>query len=353
MVNTLDSVETPALLIDETRTLENIRRFQAHCTTNGLQLRPHIKTHKTIRFAEAQLAAGATGINCQKIGEAEVMADAGLDDILITFNVLGEAKLDRLRSLAERVKLRVVADSQYVVNGLSEKFSSASNPLSVLVECDTGGARCGVQTPAEAVDLAKRIDRSTGLDFEGLLTYPAPGGQLDVISYMTEAKALLEAAGLSCSTISSGGSPDMWQAQSAGVITEYRIGTYIFNDRSLVARNVCSWDQCAGTILATIVSMPTPERAVIDAGSKALTSDLLGLDGHGYVVGYPDVRIIGLSEEHGVLEISDASGLSIGDRIRIVPNHICVVVNMFDKAWLVTEQDQLCELNIDARGLLV
>ena len=350
MTRTLNDIETPAFIVNEDRVLRNITKFQAHCDAEGLRLRPHIKTHKSIRFAKAQVSTGAIGVNCQKISEAEVMADGGLDDILITFNILGAAKLARLRALAERVTLRVVADNPVVISGLSQVFATASNPLRVLVECDTGAARCGVQVPEEAVALAETIAQSTGLTFDGLLTYPPVGGQADVVNFMTAAKAKLADKGMDCPTISSGGSPDMWQAETGGVITEYRIGTYIYNDRSLVTRGTCTWDECAGHVLATVVSRPTPTRAVIDAGSKALTSDLLGLDGHGYVVGHQEVKILALSEEHGVMEVGEDCDLKVGDRIRIVPNHVCVVANMFDDAWLQTQAGDCVQLKTDARG---
>lgn len=281
------------------------------------------------------------------------MADGGLDDILITFNILGASKLARLRALSERVDLRVVADNTLVIEGLSDAFADVSKPLKVLVECDTGAARCGVQSPDEAVGLAIAINQSPGLEFEGFLTYPAVGGQQDVVDFMSSAKSAVESRGIACPTISSGGSPDMWQADTDGIITEYRIGTYVYNDRSLVARGTCELNDCSGTVLATVVSTPTNGRAVIDAGSKALTSDLLGLDGHGYVIDHPDVSIVGLSEEHGVLSVGDGSNLSVGDRLRIIPNHVCVVANMFDQAWLEQENGKVIPLNTDARGRVV
>lgn len=353
MEHYLSKIETPAFVVNESQTLKNISKFQSLCDGKGLTLRPHIKTHKTVRFAKAQVAAGAVGINCQKIGEAEVMADGGLDDILITFNILGASKLARLRALSERVDLRVVADNTLVIEGLSDAFADVSKPLKVLVECDTGAARCGVQSPNEAVGLAIAINQSPGLEFEGFLTYPAVGGQQDVVDFMSSAKSAVESRGIACPTISSGGSPDMWQADTDGIITEYRIGTYVYNDRSLVARGTCELNDCSGTVLATVVSTPTNGRAVIDAGSKALTSDLLGLDGHGYVIDHPDVSIVGLSEEHGVLSVGDGSNLSVGDRLRIIPNHVCVVANMFDQAWLEQENGKVIPLNTDARGRVV
>jgi len=167
---------------------------------------------------------------------------------------------------------------------------------------------------------------------------------------MTSAKEKLTKRGIDCPTISSGGSPDMWQVETGGIITEYRIGTYVYNDRSLVARKTCAWGDCAGHVLATVVSRPTPTRAIIDAGSKALTSDLLGLEGHGHVIDHPDLRITGLSEEHGVMDVPEDCSLKVGDRVRIVPNHVCVVANMFDHAWLGSADGGFTRLTIDARG---
>ena len=255
-----------------------------------------------------------------------------------------------MRALAARVTLSVVADNATVVTGLSAAFADAPAPLTVLVECETGAARCGVQTPEKAVALAEVIANCPGLTFGGLLTYPPVGGQSAVVDFMTQTKGRLSKRGIDCPTISSGGSPDMWQAKTGGIITEYRIGTYIYNDRSLVARGTCTLDDCAGHVLATVVSKPTATRAVIDAGSKALTSDLLGLEGHGHVIGHPNAQITGLSEEHGVIALQEDSHLTVGDRIRIVPNHVCVVANMFDEVWLETSAGDYLKMKTDARG---
>lgn len=352
MMPDLDHIETPAMVIREAVALENIRRFQAHCDRVGLSLRPHIKTHKSIRMARAQLDAGAVGINCQKIGEAEVMAEAGFDDILITYNIIGAEKLARLRALAGKVaRLTVTADSGEVVAGLSRAFAGAPVLLNVLVECDTGGGRCGVQSPAEAVALALEIAGHQTLRFGGLMTYPAKGGQASVVRFMREAVDALSDQGLDCPVVTSGGTPDMWTAAPEGVITEYRAGTYIYNDRSLVAHGTCTYDNCAGIVLATVVSTPAPGRAIIDAGSKALTSDLLGLEGYGHILGHPAARIVSLSEEHGIVTFDPPGSFAIGERVRIVPNHMCVVSNLFDTVWLERADGAGYELlRIDARG---
>ena len=329
-------LDTPCAIVDLDCVERNLRVYQEYCDEHGIALRPHIKTHKIPDFAMQQIAVGAKGITCQKIGEAEVMADAGIDDILITYNILGSRKLARLRTLAGRLNvLRVVADNEAVIRGLSGAFADAAKPLEVLVECDTGAGRCGVQTPEDAAKLATLINELPGLKFIGLMTYPATGGTLQVEEFFRAAMAACEKVGLECPVRSSGGTPDMWQAHLAPVVTEYRIGTYIYNDKSCLARGGCQEEDCALHVLTEIVSLPAPGRAIIDAGSKALTSDLLGMEGYGYVVGHPDVMVKALSEEHGILSFDPATQpFEIGQRIRIIPNHVCVVSNMFDYVQL-------------------
>lgn len=351
MTQTTHSIETPAFVVTEATALHNIAASQAICDAAGLALRPHIKTHKLVRFAKAQVQAGAVGITCQKIGEAEVMADGGLDDILITYNLLGSAKLVRLRALAARVPaLAVTADNADVVLGLGAAFADAPRPLGVLVECDTGAMRCGVQSPEGAAALAVQIAALPGLTFRGLMTYPAVGGAGAAQVFLRRARDFLAAQGIACPVITSGGTPDLKAAQTGGIITEYRPGTYIYNDRSLVRRGACSWDDCAGHVLATVVSVPTPDRAVIDAGSKVLTSDLLGLEGYGHVLDHPRARIVGLSEEHGVLTTDSSLPMQVGQRLRIIPNHVCVVSNLFDRIWIDTVDQGLVQVPVDARG---
>lgn len=350
-VEKIGDLDTPCIVIDEAIALANIRRLQDHCDAAGLALRPHIKTHKMVAFARAQMEAGAVGINCQKIGEAEVMADGGLDDILITFNILGSEKLERLRKLAQRLgRLSVTADSAVTVAGLSAAFADAERPLDVLVECDTGAGRCGVQNPQAAFELAGIIASSPGLRFGGLMTYPAVGGAEAAAAFMRQAVEKFAAAGLECPVVTTGGSPDMASAASLGIFTEYRAGTYIYNDRSLVERGACGWQDCALGVLATVVSVPAPGRAVIDAGSKSLTSDLLGLQGFGHVAGSTDTAIVSLSEEHGVLHHGPADRYRVGQRVLVIPNHVCVVTNLFDQAWLLGSGGELSRVAVDARG---
>ncbi|SDF96695.1 D-TA family PLP-dependent enzyme [Alloyangia pacifica] len=329
----LTELLTPLPVIDEARMAANIARAQAHMNSLGRAFRPHIKTHKLPEVARAQIEAGAVGINCQKVTEAEVFAAAGFDDILITYNILGAARLARLKALNTKVgHLSVTADSSEVVAGLAATFG-AEEPLTVLVECDTGGKRCGVQTPEAAAALAGEIAATEGLRFGGLMTYPAPGGAVAVEAFVTGAKALLDEASLECPVVTVGGTPDFFAAGDIPSATEHRAGTYVYNDRAMVRAGHASLDDCAMHILVTVVSRPTPDRAVIDAGSKALTSDLLGFEDHGLIVEYPGARITGLSEEHGVVDLSDieGEGPKVGDVLRVIPNHTCVVTNLFDR----------------------
>lgn len=345
-----DLPETPAVLIDERIALRNIAEAQARFDALGVTLRPHIKTHKLIHFARAQRAAGAAGLTCQKTSEAEVFVDAGFDDVLITYNILGPAKLERLVALARRARVRVVADNADVVAGLSAAFAGKA-PLTVLVECDTGHGRCGVQSPEAAAALAGRIADSPGLAFGGLMTYPGPAAPEKVEAFLGAAKALCAAAGLPCQTITSGGTPAMKQFAGRSVITEYRPGTYIYNDRSLVTRGACTLDDCALVVLATVVSRPTETRAIIDAGSKTLSSDLMGMTGYGMLREYPGAAIVGLSEEHGMVDLAGSAGKPrVGEVVAVIPNHACVVTNLFDRVWLHQGGQNLRPMRVDARG---
>ncbi|MBY5409580.1 D-TA family PLP-dependent enzyme [Rhizobium leguminosarum] len=347
-------LSTPRPVIDEDRLAANIGRVQSYMDQHGLNFRPHIKTHKIPALAVAQLAAGAKGINCQKVTEAEVFAEAGFEDILITFNILGPQKLERLAKLNERISaLKVVADSEVTVDGLAAHFSG-HKPLNVLVECDTGGGRCGVQTPGEAASLAKRIAAADGLTFGGIVTYPKPQSAAAVEAFITEALEQLTSEGISCPIVSNGGTPSLFEAHLVKSATEHRAGTYIYNDRQMVRMGHCTEDDCAMHVLATVVSRPTADRAVIDAGSKALTSDLQGFSDYGLIVGYPEAKITSLSEEHGVIDLSNCTGPrpQIGEKLFIIPNHTCVVSNLFDtmvfhRGGVVTRVEEVA-----ARGLV-
>lgn len=329
----VDDLDTPALLIDLDRVERNIRRMQEYCDAHGLALRPHIKTHKIPALAHRQVRAGARGITCQKIGEAEVMAAAGLTDILITFNLLGPAKMERLARLAREIDVKVTADAPEVVEGLAAMARGAGVRLPVLVECDTGFARCGVQTPQQAVALARRIAAEDSLRFAGLMTYPT---QPSSGPWLRQARDLLVESGLAPQTISGGGSVSAWTTHDYPEITELRTGNYIYYDRTNVGLGAATFEDCAQHVLATVVSHPTPTRGILDAGSKSLTTDILRAEagpGHGRIVEYPEAPIYALSEEHGHVDFSAcARPPAIGERVHIIANHACTVSNLFDVA---------------------
>lgn len=329
----VENIPTPMPIIDEDRMASNIARAQAYFDQHGKAFRPHIKTHKIPSIARLQLEAGAKGINCQKITEAEVFAEAGFDDILITYNILGAAKLARLKVLNAKIgALKVTVDSEVTIKGLAEIFD-AERPLTVLVECDTGGKRCGAQTPDAVVALAEVISAKPGLRFAGILTYPAAGGAAQVENFIVETMEKLAAKGIDCPIRSNGGSPDLYSAHLVPSATEHRAGTYVYNDRSMVRAGHCTNENLAMHILATVVSRPAPGRAVLDCGSKALTSDLLDFVDHGVIEGFEGARIVSLSEEHGVVDLTDCKQdfAPVGAVVRVIPNHTCVVSNLFDR----------------------
>ncbi len=347
----LEDLETPVPIIDIGITDRNLKKWQLRCDAMGIANRPHIKTHKLVPMAKYQLALGAKGITVQKLGEAEVMADAGITDMLLTFNIVGRHKLERLAALAKRTDISVVADNAIVVQGLGEAGRSAGRNISVLVECDTGAHRNGVQSPAAAGDLAKLIDTTPGVTYGGLMTYANTGGRKASEDFFVEALGLTAAAGLESKTVTTGGSPDMWIDDGLAPITEYRAGTYIYFDRSLAERGTCGYDDCALSVLATVVSRPTGERAMVDAGTKSLTSDLNGLTGYGAVRELGFARIYAANEEHGYLDISAANDKpEIGQLVKIIPNHVCPINNLFDKVVFVRGNEVLGAVPVDARG---
>jgi len=348
-------LETPALVVDRTRAEANLARAQAHADTHGMPLRPHVKTHKLPYWAHRQIALGARGITCQKLSEAEAMAAAGIDDIFLPYNILGPAKLDRLAMLNRRVSLSVTADSADTVAGYAARFAAEARPLEVLVECDTGAGRCGVQGGDDAAMLAARIAAADGLSFGGLMTYPPKGRVAAVDARLAEARARIEAAGLPCPRVSTGGSPDLYHLQEYRTASEYRPGTYIYSDRMQVAWGLGTLADCALFVLATVVSPPAAGRAVIDAGSKALAADPVPAPatGHGHLVEHPEAVITGLSEEHGVIDVSACPAPpAIGDVVHVIPNHACVVTNLFDAIHLAEDGRVTDRLSVASRGAL-
>jgi D-serine deaminase-like pyridoxal phosphate-dependent protein len=345
---------TPAVVIDMDRVERNITRVQAQCDAAGVANRPHIKTHKSPMLANLQRDAGAKGITCQKLGEAEVMADGGLDDILISYNLIGEEKMARLAALMRRAQVTVAADNPTVIAGLQRAADLAERPLAVVVECDTGRKRAGVETPGEAIALAGQIASTKGLSFAGFMMYPTETGWSEAQAFYDEALKGVRELGLDASIVSTGGSPNLRNLGKLKGATEHRPGTYIYNDRMQVAAGVATLDDCALQIYSTVVSRAAANRGILDAGSKTLTADPGGgLDGFGLILEHPEARIARFAEEHGMLDLSRSNTRpNVGDVVRIVPNHVCVVVNMVDEVVMVRGDEIIGILPVAARGKL-
>jgi D-serine deaminase-like pyridoxal phosphate-dependent protein len=343
---------TPAVVIDLDVVERNIARAQSLCDAAGISFRPHIKTHKSPVLAALQRDAGAVGITCQKLGEAEVMAEGGLDDILIAYNILGEEKLGRLGRLLARARVTVAADNPVTIEGLPVAAEIAGRALDVVVECDTGRKRAGVETPGEAIELARKIAAAPGLAFAGFMFYPPDNAMANSQSFVDEAVAGVRALGLDPRIVSSGGTPNLAQVGGLHGISEHRAGTYIFNDRMMMERGMANLEDCALHVYATVVSRAGIDRGVLDSGSKTLTSDTGGgLDGFGLIRDYPEARISGFAEEHGLLDLRRCNDRPpVGTLVRVVPNHVCVVVNMVDRLIAVRGDEIVGELPVAARG---
>ena len=343
-----DQLETPVAVVDLHQLEKNIQRLQSYLDSHGIANWPHIKTHKIPAIAQMQIAAGAAGITCQKIGEVEIMAQAGLRNIFLPYNIIGEAKLNRLMELAQQIEISVTADSAFVVDGLAQAAQQHQVTMPVLVEFDTGLARCGVQTPQQAADLAYRIDRQSNLVFDGLMTYPL-NERTD--SFVQQTRAILEKDRVSVRRVSVGGTPQMWQAHEHPSVTEYRAGMYIYGDRYTLKSGAMKLEEVAFSVITTVVSRPTPDRGILDGGSKTFSSDLVGLDGYGLILEYPQARIYSFSEEHGHVDFSDClEKPEIGERLTVIPNHCCSVTNLFNE--IVAVRDGVVETiwPVAARG---
>jgi D-serine deaminase-like pyridoxal phosphate-dependent protein len=347
------SLDTPVATVDLDAVERNIARMQSYCDEHGLAFRPHIKTHKLPAVAHMQMRAGAVGITCQKLGEAEVMEAAGLRDILLSFPLVGATKAERLAALAGEATVSVVGDSDVVARGLSPALSRAGTEVGFLVECDTGFARTGVQTPQEAADLAELVRSLPGLRFDGLMTYPTlPGSG----PWLRAAIDEIRARGLEVVTVSGGGTPSFFTNHEVPEVTEVRAGTYVYGDRSCIANGSVPLADCALRVRATVASRPTQERGILDCGSKTLTNDPAegaDSDTRGLIVEYPEARIYALSEEHGHVDFSAcASRPEVGEVVTIVPNHACGCTNLHDEVVVHRDGRVVGVWPVSARGKL-
>jgi D-serine deaminase-like pyridoxal phosphate-dependent protein len=337
----LDDLETPTPVVDLDRIERNLDRMAAYAAKHRLALRPHIKTHKTPWLATEQLRRGAVGVTCATPREAEVMSEV-TDDVLLAYPTVG-AKARRVASLPASVRLTVSLDSARAADDLADAARETGRRAAVLVECDMGMRRVGVQTPEEAVALARHVAGKRGLEYAGIAFYPGhirePVDRQDaalrtVSERLEEVLDALRQAGLAPSVVSGGSTPTARRTHEIPGVTEMRPGTYIYNDRTTAAIGACAIEDCALTVLATVVSTAVPGQAVIDAGSKSLGREpMRGTEGEGFgtVLEHSEVVVRGMSEEHGLLDLSNAQWRpAVGDRVRVIPNHACIVVHLFD-----------------------
>lgn len=347
-------LDTPALIIDLDAVQTNIDEMAAVAAGRGVRLRPHVKTHKMPELARLQLAAGAAGITCAKVGEAEVMADAGCDDILIAFPLWGRAKLDRLAALRERARVRLSLDSVEVAEQLGT-LGGGGRPIEVCVEVDTGLGRLGRPPGAPTAELVNDIRKVPGVEVVGLLTHAGHAYRARSLAELRavaerEVTDLVETARLAGGAleISIGSTPTVRFGAGVAGVTEVRPGTYVFNDANQIHLGVATERTAAARILATVIARPAAGTFVVDAGTKCLAAD--GDPGTIVVAGRPELRMRFLSEEHGVGGCPRDGGPAIGDRLEIVPNHVCPVCNLFDVAQGVRDGRVVAELAVAARG---
>lgn len=364
-VCTLDGIDTPALVVDLDVMEANLGSMASLVASAGMRLRPHAKSHKSPALAWQQLRAGAAGITCQKLAEAEVMASAGIPDILVATPVVGEVKARRFVSLLRRTKLTTVVDSLPPARVLDEMLGARDLSTDALVEVDVGYGRCGLP-PRDVAEFAVELKRSCpNLRFTGIMAYE---GQLydlrgadavgteaaRIYDLLAEVAGHLRDAGLPPMTVSVGASVAARVAVRHLAVTEVRPGSYLLNDLSQVAMGGVSEAQCALRVLATVISVPAADRAVIDAGAKALTfAPLPGFPGYGRMVTHPDSVIARLADEHGIISVpAGARPFSVGERVAIIPNSHTVVVNEFSEMVGVRGEDVEWRFPIAARGCI-
>lgn len=365
----LDLLETPSIIADMEKVHANLKGMSEYAASFGCSLRPHIKTHKIPELARLQLSYGACGITCAKVSEAEVMADAGIKDIFIAYPLVGEFRLRRAIALAGRIRLILGVDSLEGASLLSRAAQVSGVELEVRLEIDTGLRRTGV-APEAAEESGRAIAKMPGLRLRGIYTFRgllydgkptsdnrAAGHQEgEVLAALAEK---LRGKGLDIRDVSCGSTPTGKYAAEVKGVTEIRPGTYIFQDYMQLLEGSCSIGQCAAAVRATVVSAPSDEYAVIDGGSKTFGTDFpvglppLYFKGYGHVADNPGLVLSRVNEEHGIITSpSGPVGLRVGQRVSIIPIHICSTVNLHNHIWL-KEGDMFRKVRVEARGMLV
>jgi len=357
------ALDTPLIAVELDLLERNIAEMAALAADYGVSLRPHAKTHKSPHVARMQIEAGAVGLTCAKLGEAEVLVDqGGVTDILIAYPIVGEIKIRRLISLLDRTRIVVAVDTHEAAAALSQAMSASGRTLDIYLEVNTGQDRAGARAGQEAADMAAAIFRLPGLRLAGIMTHEGHAGfsAPEEIATIAEnaGKALVDTAerirseGIEVENVSVGSTPASWFTPRVAGITEMRPGTYVFNDNNAFRHGRIGPDRCAARVVSTVVSRPAPDRAIIDAGSKALALDPSpSHPGHGYIVGHRGATIARLSEEHGVVMLPDGeTGFDVGDRVEIIPNHICPAVNLTDELVMVRNGHVVDRWPVAARG---
>jgi len=356
-------LSTPALTIDLDVVERNLDRMAKLCRDQGVGVRPHTKTHKSPEVAKMQIDRGAVGLTVAKVGEAEVMVGAGLDDILIAFPIFGAEKLRRIAQLAKVRRVLLSLDHEATARELSNAAAAQGATVGVLVEFDAGFHRCGLAPGLACVELARKIEKLPGLEFRGLMTYFGHiWGTVDerrneaqrTAERVAQALAAFQAERMRVEIVSGGSTPSSEFAHLVPGLTEIRPGTYVYNDMNTSYQGACRLEDCAARVVVTVVSTAVPGKAIIDAGSKTLSSDLLGSgpkSGYGYVVEAPDAPIIKLNEEHGHLDISkSAHQFHVGEVLTVIPNHVCTCVNMHDEVFVARRGEVEGAWRVAARG---
>jgi D-serine deaminase-like pyridoxal phosphate-dependent protein len=360
----LEELETPALVVDLDRMARNLDKAAAYAKSHGISLRPHIKTHKSPLLAREQLARGAAGLTCATPHEAEVMSEV-CDDLLVMYPPVGAARATRLAQLATRLRLTVALDSLVAARDLSRAALESGSTVGVLVEVDAGMGRVGVATPAQAVALALEVANLPQLEVAGVAFYPGhirgpvsdQAKEIEALgNKVTSVREAFARAGdgVRIGVVSGGSTPTLWRTHEIRGVTEMRPGTYIFNDRTTAEIGACTLDECALTVLATVVSTAVPGQAVIDAGSKAIGREPMrggGADGFGGLLHDPAIVVKAMSEEHGIVDLSRSSWRPrVGERVRVVPNHVCIAVHLADVVYGVRDDDVVSSWPVAARG---
>ena len=362
MLPHLHELETPTPVVDLDRMERNLDRAAAYAATHGLAMRPHIKTHKSPRIAAEQIRRGAVGVTCATPREAEVMAEVS-DDVLIAYPPVGAARARRVVSVPDRARVLVALDSPTAIEHLAAAARPVGRTIGVYLELDLGMRRVGVASVEEAIGLARLVRRTPPLEYAGIAFYPGhirepvsdQDAKLDEVRCaLQEAVAAMARAGVRPPVVSGGSTPTIWRSHELVEVTEIRPGTYVFNDRTTAEIGACAWDDCALTVLATVVSTAVPGQAVIDAGTKALGREPIrgaAAEGFGALLDRPEVVVKAMSEEHGMLDLSRTTWRpAVGEQVRVVPNHVCIVVHLNDVVYGIRNGAVETSWPVAARG---